>query len=205
MIIQTAAITATPDELLSQLEQKARYRLILAKMGKHRQSEWLTVRVLLKKMLGEEKQIAYTPAGKPYLVDSPYHISISHTKGYVAVAVDENYPVAVDIEQISPRAEKLRSRFMNETEEQHLSKTQSLIHSLLHWSAKEAMYKYMNEEDIDFKSQLHIHPFEPVMGEWEKFAAHETRTEQQQNFVIRYLVEKEYVLCITATSSNTLT
>ena len=202
MIVRTEAIAETPDELLSQLEQKAWYIPTLAKMGEHRQREWLTVRTLLKKMLGEEKQISYTTTGKPYLADSSYHISISHTKAYVALALDENYPVAVDIEQISSRVEKIRSRFMSETEEQHLSKTQPLIHLLLHWSAKEALYKYMDENDIDFQLQLHIHPFEPLIGEWKEFTAHETRTERQQNFVIRYLVEKEYVLCFTTLPNN---
>ena len=201
MIVQTEAITEPSDELLSQLEQKAWYMPALSKMGMHRQCEWLTVRVLLKKIIGEEKQISYTSAGKPYLADSSYYISISHTKGHVAVAVDKNYPVAIDIEQISPRVEKLRSRFMNEAEEQHLSQNLPLIHSLLHWSAKEAIYKYMDENDIEFKSQLHIHPFEPVMGEWQEFRAHETRTERQQNFVIDYLVEKEYVLCLISAST----
>ena len=202
MIIRTAAIAETPDDLLSQLEQQAWYLPTLAKMGRHRQCEWLTVRVLLKKILGEEKQISYTPAGKPYFADSSQFISISHTKGYVAVALDEFYPVAIDIEQISPRVEKLRSRFMDETEEQHLSKTQPLIHSLLHWSAKEAIYKYMDESDIDFKWQLHIHPFDPIMGEWQELKAHETRTERQQNFIVRYFVGKEYVLCLISSPSD---
>ena len=205
MIVRTEAITETPDELLSQLEQKAWYIPTLAKMGVHRQREWLTVRVLLKKILGEERQIAYTPAGRPYLTGCSYHISISHSKAYVAVAVDEDYPVAVDIEQISPRVEKIRSRFMSETEEQNLSQTCPLIHLLLHWSAKETLFKYMNEEDIDFKSQLHIHPFEPALGEWKEFTAHETRTGQQQGFVIRYLVEKEYVLCLISALPNNST
>ena len=202
MIIRTEVITETPEELLSQLEQKMWYRPTLAGMAPHRQREWLMVRVLLKKILGEEKQIAYTSAGVPYVVDSSCHISISHTKGYVAVAMDETGPVAIDIEQISPRVEKIRSRFMNETEEQHLSQTHPLIHLLLHWSAKETLFKYMHEQDIDFKSQFHIHPFEPVLGEWRAFAAHETRTERQQGFVIHYLVEKEYVLCLIATLPN---
>ena len=203
MIVRTEAIAETPDELLSQLEHKAWYIPTLAKMGTHRQREWLTVRVLLKKILGEEKLISYTAAGKPYLADSSYHISISHTKGYVALAVDGNYPVAIDIEQISSRVEKICSRFMNETEEQNLSKNLPLIHLLLHWSAKEAIYKYMDENDIDFKSQMHIHPFEPVTGKWQEFKAYETRTERQQNFVIRYLVEKDYVLCLISALSNT--
>ena len=196
MIIQTEIITKSPDELLAGLEQKTWYMPALARMGVKRQREWLAVRVLLKKMLGTEKQILYTDFGKPYLADASYRISISHTKKRVAIALAENNPIAIDIEEISPRVENIRSRFMNETEELYLSKIHPLIHSLLHWSAKEAIYKYMDGGDIDFKSQLHIHPFEPVMGEWKEFTAHETRTKQQQNFVIRYMVNEDYVLCM---------
>lgn len=201
MTIQIATLHETPEELLSQLDKKEWYSPTLSKMGEHRRREWLAVRVLLKKTLGEEKQIGYTKWGKPYLVDQSYHISISHTKGFVAIALDKKHPVAVDIERISPRVQKLQSRFMSETEEKQLSINQPIIHALLHWSAKETLFKYLDENDIEFKSQLHIHAFEPVVGEWDECTAHETRTEKQQRFTIRYQVSNEYV--ITALS-NTL-
>ncbi|MDR2804339.1 MAG: 4'-phosphopantetheinyl transferase superfamily protein [Dysgonamonadaceae bacterium] len=194
MIIQTEAITKTPEALLAQLDRPEWYAPALAKMSPRRQSEWLTIRVLLKNTLGEEKLILYTDSGKPYLADSSYFVSISHTKGYAAVALDEKHPVAIDIEHISPRVERIRSRFMNETEEKNLSNRHPLIHLLLHWSAKETLFKYLNENDIEFQSQLHIHPFEPVVGEWGEFTAHETRTEKRQNFNIRYIVKEAYVL-----------
>jgi phosphopantetheinyl transferase len=135
MIIQTEAITKTPEALLSQLKRQEWYAPALARMSLPRQSEWLTVRVLLKNLLGEEKQILYTDSGKPYLADSSYFISISHTQGHVAVALDEKDPVAIDIEHISPRVERIRSRFMSEAEEENLSNTHPLLHLLLHWSA----------------------------------------------------------------------
>lgn len=195
MILQVAPIVLPAAELLAQLEQPAWYLPALSAMSQHRQREWLTVRTLLKQMLGREVQILYTEAGKPYLADGSYHISISHTKGYAAVALDENRPVAVDIEHRSPRVERVRSRFMSGEEEGNLSKVQPLIHLLLHWSAKESLFKYLNESDIDFQTQLHIHPFEPVAdGVWGTFDAHETRTALQQAFTIRYVVEEAYVL-----------
>ncbi|GHV58474.1 siderophore biosynthesis protein [Bacteroidia bacterium] len=202
MIIRIEAITKTAGELLDQLDQKAWYIPVLAKMGESRQREWLTVRVLLKNILGEEKQVLYTESGKPYIVDSSCYISISHTKGYVAVALDEKQPVAIDIERISSRVENIRSRFMNEIEEQNLSKTHPVIHLLLHWSAKETLFKYLDESDIEFQSQLYIHPFEPVTGEWNECTAHETRTEQQQKFHLSYFVAQDYV--ITALPSKTI-
>ena len=53
----------------------------------HRRLEWLAVRVLLYTLSGEEKEIAYHPSGKPYLADDSASLSISHTKGYVAVVL----------------------------------------------------------------------------------------------------------------------
>jgi phosphopantetheinyl transferase len=193
-MVKIASISETPEELLAQLEHKDWYLPALEKMSEYRQREWLSVRVLLKKTAGEEKQILYTEAGKPYLADKSYHISISHTKGYVAIALDDAHPVAIDIEHLSPRVEKIRTRFMSETEEKQLSKTHPVIHLLLHWSAKETLFKLIDENDIEFKSQLHIRPFEPVIGEWADFTAYETRTEKNQSFVIHYLVTEEYVV-----------
>jgi 4'-phosphopantetheinyl transferase EntD len=187
-------VKGSSEELLSRLKYKDLYLPALAKMGEHRKREWLTVRLLLKEMLGEEKQILYTDAGKPYLADHSSHISISHTRGYVAVVTDEKHPVAIDIEHIAPRVEKIRSRFMSEAEEQHLSSCNPLIHLLLHWSAKETLFKLLDENTIEFKSQLHILPFEPVTGEWADFNAYETVTGKQQTFTIRYIVTPDYVL-----------
>ncbi|MDR0865802.1 MAG: 4'-phosphopantetheinyl transferase superfamily protein [Candidatus Symbiothrix sp.] len=189
-----APIQGTSDALLSQLEQKEWYLPALQKMREHRKCEWLSVRLLLKSLLGEEKQILYTDAGKPYLADHSYHISISHTKGFVAVALDKEKPVAVDIEYLSPRVEKIRTRFVNEAEESHLSKENRLIHLLLHWSAKESLFKLLDENDIDFKTQLHLNPFEPELNRRTAFTAYETRTEKQQTFTVNYFVNESYIL-----------
>jgi 4'-phosphopantetheinyl transferase EntD len=203
MILQVATIPPTTNELLSQLEHKSWYLPALSAMRPHRQREWLTVRTILKQAAGEEKQILYTASGKPYLADGSYHIGISHTQGYVAVALDEHHPVAVDIERIAPRVENIRSRFMSPAEEAQLSMARPLIHLLLHWSAKEALFKYMNEEDIEFRTQLHLHPFEPVVGVWSECTAHETRTAERQPFTIRYLVKEEYVLTLVTAAAST--
>jgi 4'-phosphopantetheinyl transferase EntD len=203
MILQVEAISETTDVLLSQLERKAWYLPSLSAMSAHRQREWLTVRSMLKKATGEEKQILYTTSGKPYLADASYHIGISHTKGYAAVALDKRHPITVDIERISPRVEKIRSRFMSLDEEQHLSAAHPLLHLLLHWSAKESLFKYMDEDDIEFRTQLHIHPFQPTIGAWSECGAHETRTAGRQQFTIRYLVKEDYVLTLATAAEAT--
>jgi phosphopantetheinyl transferase len=194
--IKTAPILENSEALLAQLEHHEWYHPSVQRMGESRLREWLAVRVLLKETLGEEKQIVYSKQGKPYLADGSYHISISHTKGYVAIAIDRQYPVAIDIERISPRVENIRSRFISEEEESHLSETHRLTHLLLHWSAKESLFKMIDAPGIEFKTQLHIHPFEPVLNEWSEFTAHETRTAQQAEVTVRYIVAEDYVLTV---------
>ena len=43
-----------------------------------RKQEWLAVRVLLKELCGEEKEIAYHSSGRPYLKDGSACVSFSH-------------------------------------------------------------------------------------------------------------------------------
>ena len=188
------SISGTSQELLAQLDRQEWYAAACQRMGESRLREWLAVRVLLKKHLGEEKEIDYTVSGKPYLTDSSYHISISHTKGFVALAWDKNHPVSIDIERIAKRVENVEDRFLNETEKHQLSPENRLIHLLLHWSAKETLFKYMDENDIDFKTQLHILPFKPLINQQSTIKAFETRTLAVQTFSIRYWVGEDYVL-----------
>ena len=46
-------------------------------VSERRKMEWLSVRVLLYAMLQEDKEIGYSPEGKPYLTDHSFFISIS--------------------------------------------------------------------------------------------------------------------------------
>lgn len=193
-IIGIAPIRASSEELLARLERKEWYLPLIEKMGEHRRREWLSIRVVLKELLGEEVKISYYPSGKPYLSDSSYSIGISHTKGYVALILNKHSEVSIDIEHISPRVKNIRSRFMSEEEENRLSNENELVSLLLHWSAKETLFKLLGEEAVEFQTQLHIHPFIPVMNEWSCFTAHETRTPQSKSFTIHYFVHEDYVL-----------
>jgi 4'-phosphopantetheinyl transferase EntD len=211
-IIGIAPIDSDSKTLLNQLECKKLYLPYIEKMPEHRKREWLTVRMLIKELLGEEKEIAYQPNGKPYLSDGSYFISISHTNyrkmesrtgknqssifGYVAVVLDKEKEVAIDIEKISPRVLKVKERFINAEEAEAISPHNEIIHILLHWSAKEAVFKRMNLKDIDFKEHIHILPFEPVEKEWNYFEAYETKTATQNSLHINYYVHEEYVLTV---------
>lgn len=192
------SITGTSEELLSKLEKKELYRPVLSRIKlEKRKKEWLSVRLLLKELLGEEKEIEYNNAGRPFFRDRSFHISISHTAGYVAVILNPNHPVGIDVEQITEQVVSLQERFLSEKERSRISKGKELIHLLLHWSAKETMFKALGEEEVIFKEHLHINPFDPQVGILSTFSSFESRTYRKTEFLIHYMVDSEYVLTFT--------
>lgn len=181
------------DELLALLPERSIYEQAMQRFtAVHRKQEWLSVRVLLYLLLGEAKEIQYEPSGKPYLNDRSSFISISHTKGYVSVILSPVAEVGIDIEQYGQRIHKVAHKFMREDEEANLYKDESTWALLLHWSAKEVMFKCMDIAEVDFCEHLHIPPFR--VKEQGTFNAQEYRTEQQRHFLIHYQIHPDFVL-----------
>lgn len=191
-------IIGTSEEMLTGLDRKDLYLPVLNQIKlEKRKREWLAVRLLLKKLLGEEKEIGYDDMGKPCFIDQSYHLSISHTKGYVAVILNPAHWVGIDIEQISDQVLRLKKRFLSPDEEKAISPKGELIHILLHWSAKETMFKAMGVNEVIFNEHLYINSFEPELGVLSSFHSSENRTPQKTEFLIRYIVNSEYVLTFT--------
>ncbi|MCD8262110.1 MAG: 4'-phosphopantetheinyl transferase superfamily protein [Bacteroides sp.] len=188
-------IEESPEELVSLLPDPEKYRRQSSEFSSvSRLREWLAVRVLLYQLAGAEKEISYNPTGKPYLADGSFHISISHTKGYVSVVIDSLQEVTVDIEYYSERVKKISSRFIHPLREPlSLYKGDILYSLLLHWCTKEALFKYLDEQDVDFREHLWVQPF-TLTGDQEEFTAQEFRTDEKLLFRINYWLEPDYLL-----------
>lgn len=185
-------IEETSDELLSLLEQPSEYLPFLQRLKtEKRRREWLASRVLLKKLAGQELSIAYHEDGAPYLPGSPYAISISHTDGYAAVQLHEQ-AVGVDIEYRSNRVIKIRSRFMSPEEDASIDAGHEAEHLLIYWCAKEALFKLIRQQDVDFIKHLHVEPF--AYSSSGKIKVLETRTSERRSFTLNYEVFPDYVL-----------
>ncbi|WP_143866462.1 MULTISPECIES: 4'-phosphopantetheinyl transferase family protein [Bacteroides] len=159
--------------------------------SEQRKREWLSVRVLLYAMLQEDKEIVYSSEGKPFLSDHSFYISISHTKGYVAVILCDVAPVGIDIERYGIRVQRVFERFTREDEqvESYLGdKTWSM---LLHWSAKETIFKRMNDADADLR-KLRLSHFVPL--EEGEFQVQELVTEQRTVYTVGYRIHPDFVL-----------
>ncbi len=186
-------IEESSDTLLSLLQNGEACLSQLALIhAEQRRREWLASRVLLQELTGGPARIAYRPDGAPFLPDLPLHISISHTKGYAAVLSQERPAAGIDIEYRSGRVSKIRSRFMNPEEEAGIDKEHETEHLLLHWCAKETLFKMIGREEVDFLRHLHVRPF--PYAEEGSFTVYETRTGQGAVYQLNYLVTPDFVL-----------
>lgn len=156
-----------------------------------RKTEWLSVRVLLYSILQEDKQIVYSTEGKPHLEDGSFYISISHTKGYVALILSELAPAGIDLEQYGKRVQRVFSRFIHPDErvEPYLGDTTWSM--LLHWSAKETVYKCMEHPDADLRKLCLAHFIPSEEG---SFRVQECTTGLYQQFTVNYRICPEFVL-----------
>ena len=193
LLVGVWKVDETVEQLRSMFHQFSIYEEGFMRFStEKRKQEWLAVRVLLKELCGEEKKIAYLPSGKPYLEDGSTFVSFSHTSGYVAVALHPSAEVGVDIEQYGTRVQRVASRFIREDEKVSVESGDEIYALLLHWSAKETMFKLMKDEAVDFVNHLHILPFAPK--ESGTFHACEYRSGQGQKFLIHYDTHPDYVL-----------
>ena len=160
-------ITETTDELYALLDTEKYDSQLLGMKNEVRRAEWLAVRLLVKELFGSEAEVAYHPTGRPYLKNGTAHISISHTKGFAAVAYHSYAPIGMDIEFISSRVERIASRFTTQAEASYIDvhdEDARQMYHLINWSAKETLYKLFDDtRKAEFKEAFHIAPY--TLGE----------------------------------------
>lgn len=160
-----------------------------------RRKEWLATRVLLQDMCGEYKEISYRPNGAPYLTDGSHEISISHTKGYAALMLSDTGKVGIDMEFVSQRILKVKEHFLSPEERAFIDPNHEVLHLLICWCAKEAIYKLLGREGVEFSRDLQIQPFSfDLLG---RLQVREYLTGEQQLIEVQYIVSSDYVLTTT--------
>ena len=150
------------EELFAQLQLDEREKAYLDEL-KHdkRYLHWLGTRVLLRKMMNTPEYIdcQVDEHGKPYLVNFPHHISLSHSYDYAAVMISETQFVGIDIELIKDKIERLAPKFMRSEELDFIDPAFSIAHLYACWCAKEAIYKLQGRSQISFKDHIRLAPF----------------------------------------------
>lgn len=99
--------------------------------------------------------------GKPFLIDSKLNFSVSHTKNLIAIAILEHKEIGIDIEYCSDKVERVKHKFLSESE---LSVIQSNEELTNYWCTKEAAYKLNGKRNISFKNDIYLSPIKNNKG-----------------------------------------
>lgn len=150
-------ITETVEDLLALFAHPDYMRKGLKDFSSNitRQKEWLATRLLLKEALGDDVKISYTVSGRPFLIGSTQHISISHTRQYVLLALAQG-PFGVDIEVWGSRALRLQQKFLSPDEASLLHSIEADKTAVRLWSAKESCYKYLDIPGLSLKNDIFL-------------------------------------------------
>lgn len=149
-----------------------------------RRKEKLAVYLLLWKMTNSQKKITHDENGKPIV--EGYNIGISHTRGYASVILSKSKNVAVDIEYYSDRVGRIADKFIRKDE---IAK--DIDSQLINWSAKETVYKYFSEQDLQY-FDMKLMPNEEIENIKQ---VQNLKTDGYQN--VYYELNNEYVLTYT--------
>lgn len=126
-----------------------------------RRNEHLAWRRILRRELGRDIRIEYNAVGAPYIENSTKEISISHSRGVVAVVIADER-VGVDIELRERVFERAAERYAT-ADERALAEEDPFWLAKL-WTAKEAMYKYYGRREVELRDELHITAYDSLRG-----------------------------------------
>lgn len=125
----------------------------------------LAGRYLLKELYPDfpYELIRIADTRKPFLENEAYHFSISHCGKYAAVIVSTDHRVGVDVELITAKVEKVKHKFLSETEQHLLKEVPDAPYEFFKeqlltaaWSIKESLYKWQASSEVDFIRHLEI-------------------------------------------------
>ena len=113
-----------------------------------RRLEHMAEHLLLHSMIGAHYHLRHNEQGMPLLYGSNMCISISHTLQYVVVAISR-HTIGIDIEMCRPKILTVRRRFLSDAEQSAILPDNLPLNTAA-WTAKEALYKAIGVNGIDF-------------------------------------------------------
>jgi len=122
-----------------------------------RKAEWLFIREIICKTMPAKEDIIYDEHRKPTFKLSDSFLSISHSNERVAISIDEKYETGVDLQFITDKIVRIKSKFLNETE-QRLTE-QNPTELTCYWSIKEALFKIYGKKDAFLKENFEVQAF----------------------------------------------
>lgn len=126
-------------------------------IGSKREIETKGREYLIKKLIDSDCRVEYDDKGKPYLLNDPRHISVSHSHDRLAIIVNKSEATGIDIELIRDKVLKIKHKFLRENELRDANDDVEKL--LIYWAAKETLYKIYGLKEVDFIEHLLVKPF----------------------------------------------
>jgi 4'-phosphopantetheinyl transferase len=154
----------TPAKKLAVWQITEPLDFFLEKLGLHpdgnlsikRQLENAVCAVLLNELAGPDihLQLSRDEFGKPFVRDSDYGISFSHSRDMVACVADaEGRSAGIDIELIRESILGLSKKFIKREDSSPFT---GFLHCHMIWGAKEVLYKVYAKKELDFICHLTV-------------------------------------------------
>lgn len=132
---------------------------LLKDFSERKKLEWMSSRYLLHIMTGAKSRTLCTKDehGKPILINSDYHISLSHSVNRTAV-IASKYSVGIDIQKIVGKIGRISKKFCNAEELKYKPEENEAQLHFYHiiWGAKECIYKSYGKRKVDFRKHMTI-------------------------------------------------
>ena len=152
-----------------------------------RRKEILSEYDLLNKFFPNENvTLLHNADGKP-LLSNGINVSISHTRGFIAMILSGGKHVALDIEYINERVKRVARMFLREDEP-----FTELNEMLVAWCVKETMYKLYSSMKLTFE-EVRLRPFK-CLSEGRVIAEN---IRNNDTVTLYYRVTDNYVLTIS--------
>ena len=119
-----------------------------------RKIEFLACRITLKNLFNDRLELKHHESGKPYIKEAN-HISISHSKDYIAIAYGEEN-IGIDIEQPQEKMLKLIPRILSEMELKQFHQNPTIENACKMWGTKESVLKYIGDKNLNYRDDIKI-------------------------------------------------
>lgn len=187
-------ITETEQELidLSSVPTDEMEEISLIRSAALRKQK-LAVRALLNEVFEEKVYLNHHDNGKPYLENCITNISITHTDSYVAIITHNEDDLGIDMESLDRDFSAVEQKALSEEEIEDLDDEKKNEQLAIYWCAKEAIFKRMSQNRVDFAEQIEVEKFYPK-GEGELEATFIHKDGHEEEFELEYIIFDRHVL-----------
>ena len=153
----------------------------------------LAVRALLNVMFEEKVYLGHHDNGKPFLENCITNISISHCDKYVAIIAHQEEDLGIDIESIDRDFSAVEQKALSEEELEDLDDDQKNEQLAIYWCTKEAIFKRMSQNRVDFAEQIEVEKFN-LKGKGELEATFTHKDGHEEEFELGYVFFDRHVM-----------